>query len=68
MKITILEHVGEYGHWEWYQIYKYSVMQPKEAVVDYLKEMNLNHKQKIEHNENIWIATEDEVRAYDYEI
>ena len=72
MKIIILEHTGESGFWEWYEIFRAvnlkSKEKEKEAIKFYLKEMDLNDKQKIEHRQDGFYATEDDVRAYYYNI
>jgi hypothetical protein len=74
IKITILEHIGESGNWELYDIFRADKMKCWEAVAYYIKEMNLNEEQKIEKRVdetifgNSWYATEDDVRAYYYEI
>ena len=67
-KIIILEHIGESGNWEWYQIFRKDVIKtPKKAIEWYIKEMGLD-KQDIFQQEDGYLYAEDDIRAIEYEI
>lgn len=67
MKIVILEHIGDTGNWEWYNIYQAKIATPKQAIKSYLTDMSLD-KQKIIRKGDEWYAEFDDVRAFYYEI
>lgn len=71
IEIVLVEHMGENGDWEWYNVARDTT--PKKAIRNYLKDMNLNHKQKISPTNYYdtfqgYVAEEDDVRALTLEI
>lgn len=66
IKATIIEFVNDNNEWQWYKITRQQT--PIQAIKEYLREMGLNTKQKINDTVEGFYATEDDVRAYNVEI
>ena len=68
-KITILEYVNEYGEFVFYGVY--ATKNPKNAIKNYLYEINneyeINIEEKIKNNNNEYFV-EDICRAYKVEL
>lgn len=61
-KVTLVEHVDEFGQWQWYGIYADTT--PKKALLHYSKEMRMHLKEFKFEKRSDALYLGDEARAY----
>ncbi len=60
-QVVMVEHIDDYGAWQWYGIYKNTT--PRKAIAHYLKEQGLP-REKVAQTMDGFYAKETDVRAF----